>query len=391
MPALAQSPSGPADQVSDPTRFSMKNDPSGNPAGFLLFGPDYASVWRSLSWHLGFMFAFSTLAGLLIALITNSWSNVTLFLPTDVMTSYCIGLSIFVVLTAARLTFLLRFQSGNIVRRIVYFALVTVGALVGNKLSHILITRPQGLDYGRGHDAAIAVVITFIAATIALEINASRLAREQHKRDLERAERTAIEAQLRALQAQIEPHFLFNTLANLDALIAIDATRARTLLANLIRYLRAALTHARSDSATLQTEMELLKAYLGIMALRLPNRLTTEFDCDPECLRLGFPAMLVQPLVENAITHGIEPAPEGGTISVSVQRAGETLVISVDDTGVGLGNATTAGTGAGIQNIRARLRSLFGEAAQLTLEARAPHGTHAGIQVPLKLLSVVGG
>jgi LytS/YehU family sensor histidine kinase len=189
------------------------------------------------------------------------------------------------------------------------------------------------------------------------------------------------------LQAQIEPHFLFNTLANLDALIATDAAMARCLLGNLIRYLRAALTHARSETATLHTEVELLKAYLAIMGLRLPNRLTTEFDCDPDCLRLKFPAMLLQPLVENAITHGIEPAGDGGSIRVSVRCAGDKLMVSVDDTGVGLGNAQTAGTGAGIQNVRARLQSLFGSAARLVLEPLTPHGTHAAIEVPLNLLS----
>ena len=226
---------------------------------------------------------------------------------------------------------------------------------------------------------------------MALFINFSWVQLAQSKRDVERAERAAIEAQLRALQAQIEPHFLFNTLANLDALIAVDAAEARNLLANLIRYLRAALTHARSEAATLQTEVELLKAYLGIMALRLPNRLTTEFDCDPECLQLKFPAMLLQPLVENAITHGIEPACFGGNIRVSVHRAGDTLKLSVDDTGVGLGNAKTSGTCAGLQNIRDRLQSLFGSSARLIVEPGASRGTHAAIEVPLNLLSRPAG
>jgi LytS/YehU family sensor histidine kinase len=131
----------------------------------------------------------------------------------------------------------------------------------------------------------------------------------------------------------------------------------------------------------------LLKAYLAIMGLRLPNRLTTEFDCDPDCLRLKFPAMLLQPLVENAITHGIEPACDGGSIRVSVRCADDKLLVSVDDTGVGLGNAPNAGTGAGIQNVRARLQSLFGSAARLVLEPHLPRGTHAAIEVPLNLLS----
>jgi LytS/YehU family sensor histidine kinase len=262
------------------------------------------------------------------------------------------------------------------------------GAIGGELLSKLFLPR-QSPTYTmhEGYIWLVAIVFSLVAGSIALFINFSWVRLAQSRRDVERAERAAIEAQLRALQAQIEPHFLFNTLANLDALIATDAGNARCLLGNLIRYLRAALTHARSEAATLHTEVELLKAYLAIMALRLPNRLTTEFDCDPDCLRLKFPAMLLQPLVENAITHGIEPAGDGGTVRVTVRCEGDKLMVSVDDTGVGLGNAHTAGTGAGIQNIRARLQSLFGSAAHLVLEPRAPRGTHAAIEVPLNLLS----
>ncbi len=122
-----------------------------------------------------------------------------------------------------------------------------------------------------GYIWLVAIVFSLVAGSIALFINFSWVRIAQSRRDLERAERAAIEAQLRALQAQIEPHFLFNTLANLDALIATDANCARRLLGNLIRYLRAALTHARSEAATLQTEVELLKAYLAIMGMRLPE------------------------------------------------------------------------------------------------------------------------
>jgi LytS/YehU family sensor histidine kinase len=131
----------------------------------------------------------------------------------------------------------------------------------------------------------------------------------------------------------------------------------------------------------------LLKAYLAIMELRLPNRLQTKFDCDSECLKLIFPPMLLQPLVENAITHGIEPAKAGGTISVVARCAGGTLDIAVEDSGVGLGNSPTVGTGAGTENVRQRLASLFGAGATLELEPLAPHGTRSRIRVPLQLLS----
>jgi hypothetical protein len=370
----------------------MNTVPPGKPSGIRLFASDYRSLLRALPRYFVMALALNVSIALLISLLTNPWPGMLVALPANLLISNCIGLSVFVVLTLGRLTFMRGFWGGSAWQKILHFLLVAVGALAGNELAYALTRRTMsGLDLLRSHDGITAVVFAFVGATIAIAINTNQLARAQHKRDLESAERTAIEAQLRALQAQIEPHFLFNTLANLDALIATDVAGARNLLANLNRYLRAALTHARSDAATLQTEMEMLKAYLAIMSLRLPNRLTTQFDCDPQCLRLGFPAMLVQPLVENAITHGIEPAASGGTVSVSVRRSSDMLTISVDDTGVGFGNAMTAGTGAGIQNIRARLRSLFGAAAQLTIEARSPCGTHASIQVPLRLLSEVTG
>jgi Histidine kinase len=348
------------------------------------FDGTHDSVLDFLRRRVPMVLAINTVIALLIALLLHSWDQV---IP-NLVVAYSIGLCILALVAAVRCTIMQRFRGHIHVRFAIYFALIVAGAIGGELLSKLFLPRQSPANsMHEGYIWLVAIVFSLVAASIALFINFSWVRLAQSKRDVERAERAAIEAQLRALQAQIEPHFLFNTLANLDALIATDAGMARCLLGNLIRYLRAALTHARSEAATLQTEVELLKAYLAIMGLRLPNRLTTEFDCDPDCLRLKFPAMLLQPLVENAITHGIEPAGDGGSIRVSVRCAGDKLMVSVDDTGVGLGNAHTAGTGAGIQNVRARLQSLFGSAARLVLEPLTPRGTHAAIEVPLNLLS----
>jgi Histidine kinase len=332
--------------------------------------------------------AINTIIALLIALVLHSWDEVV----PNLIVAYCIGLTILGLIASVRCTVMQRFRGSVGMRFAIYFVLVAAGAIGGELLSQLFLHQQSTVfNLHESYVWIVAIVFSLVAGSIALFINFSWVQLAQSKRDVERAERAAIEAQLRALQAQIEPHFLFNTLANLDALIAVDAGQARNLLANLIRYLRAALTHARSEAATLQTEVELLKAYLGIMALRLPNRLITEFDCDPDCLRLKFPAMLLQPLVENAITHGIEPACFGGTIRVSVHCTDDTLKLWVDDTGVGLGNAHTTGTCAGLQNIRARLQSLFGSSARLIVEPGTPRGTHAAIEVPLNLLSRPAG
>jgi signal transduction histidine kinase len=362
----------------------MKSHVQAEVENFSPFDGTNDSVIDFLRRRLPMTLAINTVIALLIALLLHSWDEV---IPNLVI-AYCIGLSILALVAAVRCTVMQRFRGRMHMRFVIYFALVVAGAIGGELLSKLFLPH-QSPTYTmhEGYIWLVAIVFSLVAGSIALFINFSWVRLAQSRRDVERAERAAIEAQLRALQAQIEPHFLFNTLANLDALIATDASMARCLLGNLIRYLRAALTHARSEAATLQTEVELLKAYLAIMGLRLPNRLTTEFDCDPECLRLKFPAMLLQPLVENAITHGIEPACDGGSIRVSVRCADDKLLVSVDDTGVGLGNAPNAGTGAGIQNVRARLQSLFGSAARLVLEPRTPRGTHAAIEVPLNLLS----
>src|SRR5580704_2053248 len=347
---------------------------------FSAFDGTHDTVVDFLRRRVPMVLAINTVIALLIALLLHSWEEV---IPNLVI-SYCIGLCILALVALVRCTVMQRFRGRIHMRFAIYMVLIVAGAIGGELLSKLFLPR-QSPTYAmhEGYIWLVAIVFSLVAASIALFINFSWVRLAQSKRDVERAERAAIEAQLRALQAQIEPHFLFNTLANLDALIAHDAGMARHLLSNLIRYLRAALTHARSEAATLQTEVELLKAYLGIMALRLPNRLTTEFDCDPECLQLKFPAMLLQPLVENAITHGIEPACFGGNIRVSVQCTGDTLKLSVDDTGVGLGNAKTSGTCAGLQNIRDRLQSLFGSSARLIVEPGPSRGTHAAIEVPL--------
>jgi hypothetical protein len=365
----------------------MKTQPQIEPERFSPFFDDTQdTVIDFLRRRLPMTLAINTVIALLIALLLRSWDAV---IP-NLVVAYCIGFTILALIASVRCTVMQRFRGRMGLRFVIYFALVAVGAIGGELLSQVFLHQPSNFLQER-HTWLVAIGFSLAAGSMALFINFSWVQLARSKRDVERAERAAIEAQLRALQAQIEPHFLFNTLANLDALIAVDPAEARNLLANLIRYLRAALTHARSESATLQTEVELLKAYLGIMALRLPNRLTTEFDCDPDCLRLKFPAMLLQPLVENAITHGIEPACFGGTIRVSVHCADDKLKLWVDDTGVGLGNADTTGTCAGLQNIRDRLQSLFGSSARLIVEPGTPRGTHAAIEVPINLLSRPAG
>ncbi|MFZ2161671.1 MAG: histidine kinase [Sideroxyarcus sp.] len=194
------------------------------------------------------------------------------------------------------------------------------------------------------------------------------------------SEKREIEANLKMLQAQIEPHFLFNTLANVSSLIDSDPVLAKRLLERLNDWLRVALVRARSDKATLGDELDMLENYLQILKIRFGERLRWRIDV-PEAARLSvFPPMLLQPLVENAVRHGIEPKIGGGEIGIRATIDAATLCIEVCDTGVGL--VGDEGGGAGLANVRARLSALFGAAGKLTLESKAGGGVCATLELP---------
>jgi sensor histidine kinase YesM len=176
---------------------------------------------------------------------------------------------------------------------------------------------------------------------------------------------------------------LFNTLANLQGLIAIDPPRAQQMLDLLIQYLRATLTSSRAESNTLAQEFALMEAYLGLMQIRMGERLSFSLDL-PDTLRTHpVPPMLLQPLVENAIAHGLEPKIEGGHVAVSAVLADGVLALSVQDSGRGpAAGPGKKGTNVGLANTRERLRALFGDRAALTLEAAQPAGALARITLP---------
>jgi LytS/YehU family sensor histidine kinase len=202
------------------------------------------------------------------------------------------------------------------------------------------------------------------------------------------AEREAAEAQLRLLQGQIEPHFLFNTLANVSSLMETDAPRARQMLGAFTDYLRGSLDGLREDGRTLGEELTLVQAYLDVQGIRLEDRLRVEWDVPADLRTERLPTLAVQPLVENAVLHGIEPSLSGGTVRVAARRDGATLVVTGEDDGVGPGAAAAAsgrrpaGNGRALANLRARLAALHGAAAQLQLSPREPHGTRVTIRLP---------
>jgi len=193
------------------------------------------------------------------------------------------------------------------------------------------------------------------------------------------AEKQALDAQLRGLQAQIEPHFLFNTLANVSSLIESRPADARRMLERLIELLRGSLRASRAPASTLGQEFDLLRAYLDILALRMGERLTFSIDASGDLRSAALPPLLVQPLVENAIRHGLEPKLAGGRVEVSARVDGDCVHIEVADDGLGF--AATTSSGVGLSNLRERLMALYGSGARLTIEDAAP-GTRARISIP---------
>jgi LytS/YehU family sensor histidine kinase len=232
----------------------------------------------------------------------------------------------------------------------------------------------------------VTLTVSALATLVAMFVlgAAERLARARAQ--AEAAQRLAAENQLRLLQSQLEPHMLFNTLANLRVLIMLDPPRAQAMLDRLIAFLRGTLSASRAASHPLASEFEHLAEYLALMAVRMGPRLQVTLDL-PEALRaLPVPPLLLQPLVENSIKHGLEPQVDGGRIEVVARAEGGLLRLTVRDTGVGLADTPatpTTGSGFGIEQVRQRLAALHGARAALTLEAAPAGGTLATVTLPL--------
>jgi signal transduction histidine kinase len=232
------------------------------------------------------------------------------------------------------------------------------------------------------------MVRDFVRSERAIAIHAQQAMERQRQESAKQA----AEAQLRLLQAQIEPHFLLNTLANVRSLIKRDGDRARDMLDHLSDYLHVALPRMRQSESTLEREVALSTSYLSIMQIRMGDRLRYHVHLGDETGALVFPPMLLQTLVENAVKHGLEPSSEPGEIMIAADiiasADGDQLRVSVSDTGIGFGRANTKGTGIGLINIRERLASLYGAKASLEIGPNVPRGVVALLTIPAQARAV---
>ena len=293
---------------------------------------------------------------------------------------------IFIVTSALGMDRWVRGRGG--LATVVYYTVVsTLGVAVGFLVvAYVLdpravrwILSPRGMTMMGLTSAVISILIALIFFARAREARAeAEVARNREQS--ERAEREAALANLRALQAQIEPHFLFNTLANVASLVDTDPARAKHMLESFNRFLRASLAATRTESTTLGADAELIAAYLDVLQVRMGERLAYRIDVAPELAGHELPPMLLQPVVENAIRHGLEPMVEGGVVVVRARREGASVRIEVADTGMGF--APTTRGGLGLSNLKDRLRLLYGTRAELTIAENRPAGTVVTIALP---------
>lgn len=356
--------------------------PPSTPAGELQ-SITVRGAWRAIA----IAAVFWALAATLLYLLSpglDSWPRLMVF-------HECVGMTMVVCVLLLRRT--RAFPRFRPMTRWLLIGLVSMpaGFVVGHQIAFLLLGEPLRM-VGYLSVSVIPVLFTLSVGGVGLHYYATReqLATEAAARS--EAQRLAIDAQLRLLRAQLEPHMLFNTLANLRSLVREDVDRAESMIDQLIVYLRSALAASQTESVALSHEFAQLRAYLDIMALRMGPRLTCSLDLPPELEATAVPPMLLQPLVENAIKHGLEPKVGAGRIEVSARATAAGIEIRIDDNGLGLpadegdGSATRSdGTSFGLQQVRDRLHAVYGAAAHLRLERRRPSGVSVLVLIPDRL------
>ena len=333
-------------------------------------------------------------ASILVGLAIGATEKTIDAVLTDVVFSICIGGSIFATHLILQALFGVRRPAfGAYLWRA--FVAVPVGYVGGVNLAALLLGYPVGLP-SLANMAPFALIVTATTSFTLMYFFWSRGRMADAARSEADARRSTAEARLKLLQTQIEPHMLFNTLANLRELIAVDPGAAQTMIDQLIVYLRASLAASRNTMTTLGAEFAQLSAYLELMKVRMGPRLRVTIELPDALQDWPIPPMLLQPIVENAIRHGLEPTIDGGTIRIVAGRSDESvrepaagrddgpvaprIRIVVEDDGIGLGEPHEPGYGT--THVRERLQMLYGDRAAMTIGPGTSHGTTVALLVP---------
>lgn len=311
-----------------------------------------------------------------------------LVLPTSFLSSLvysqAIGLSICTLSWALH-----RLRRERVLRWKVSLIAVPLGGILGIALARLwgasgpggrFLENPRFLAPSLAGALVFGTVMSYFFHARAAVAEGRAQLREEMLRRLENEQRLT-EANLKLLQAQIEPHFLFNTLSNVISLIDDRPAEARRMLVNLTSYLRGSLQRTRSGRTTLGEELDLVRAYLEIQSVRMGRRLRYAIEAPEELGGVPLPPLVIQPLVENALRHGLEKKPEGGEIAVRAWREGDAVHLEVRDSGLGLSGDPAPGLG--LSNVRARLRGLYRDRAELLIQPNEPQGLRVRLAIPI--------
>ncbi|OED34133.1 hypothetical protein AB833_32600 [Chromatiales bacterium (ex Bugula neritina AB1)] len=342
-------------------------------------------------------FVFCTVIALVLWLMVPSLGQYGFY--NNFVHAQAIGNSIFVLATTVSYVIRLLDYTSRWIRPLSILLVIPVGVITGMSLAARLLDLPSNTFALMGSEEWIASMVTTLLASLVFTWHLG------NKQKLLRLELAASEDRRRAdharhamLQAQLEPHMLFNTLANLRALIAIDSERAIEMLDRLDSFLRDTLGSSQSINASLENEFRVMDNYLALMQIRLAERLSCQLDLPDNCKSITVPSLLLQPLVENAIRHGIEPKIEGGTLLVSARRESDQLTLVVADTGVGMNQteinqATVAAElpqnseqgGFGLAHILERLNVSYADEASLQIESVNTNPSFEGTRITITL------
>ena len=353
--------------------------------------PFFRRIPYSRTRNLVFTFIWNCLFGLFFVTVNSAFSA---RLPTPhalliyfTLTNF-VGYAIHALFTAGEVSGLEEWVKcrGHLARTLYFTLFPTLGVIAGFQATDWIFH----IGFNWLGDPAWVVTIAATSLVISAVISAIFFFREREasaaaevERErvrTERIQREAVAANLRALQAQIEPHFLFNTLANVASLVDRDPAKAKHMLERFNHFLRASLAATRTERTTLGAERDLIASYLDVLKVRIGSRLEYDIDIPLELASFALPPMLLQPVVENAIKHGLEPKVEGGRVEIHARREAAWVAIDIRDTGAGFVSA--AQSGLGLTNLRERLKALYGDEASLIVAESTPAGTVVTIRLP---------
>jgi two-component sensor histidine kinase len=318
----------------------------------------------------------------LIALFIVLISRGTTTYLISLMYSQCIGISIATcTIAAANLIKTSKFALHVAFIGLALIAGAVIGVAIATMVMGVLFPGLPQIHNHENYQTSLLFALLFGLIVTYVFFSLQRISTERVKR-LE-VEKSAVVTEIKLLQSQMEPHFLFNTLSTILSLIDDEPQKAKLMLESFTSFLRSSLVTARNETITLAQEMNVVKNYLEIFMIRMGARLRYAIDIPVELRACRVPPLLIQPLVENAVKHGLEPSVRGGELLIQARREGDHVLITVADSGMGV-NEMSPGNGIGLENIRKRLELAYNKQGRLVVEENKPEGIRVTVDIPFE-------